>query len=89
MEDISQTFMTYMVEFMDFLPKLVVSLVVFILGIVVAGLVSRAVRVTLQRRGTDPEITVLMRMLTRWAIIILAAVLAFSIPRLKLSLPLK
>jgi small-conductance mechanosensitive channel len=78
MEDINQTFMTYMVDFMAFLPKLIVSLVIFILGIVIAGLVSRAVRITLQRRGTDPEITILMRMLSRWAIIILAAVVALE-----------
>jgi small conductance mechanosensitive channel len=78
MEDISQTLMTYVVEFMDFLPKLIVSLVIFIIFIVIAGFASRGVRITLQRRGTDPELTILMRMLTRWAIIILGAVLALE-----------
>ena len=61
-----------------FLPKLVGALLVFVVGLLLAGVLSNAIKRTLRNRDTDPELTILIGTLTRWTVIVLASVLALE-----------
>ncbi len=65
-------------RFILFLPKMVLSLVVFIAALVVAGMLSRAVRRAMERRKVKTELTLLMGNLTRWTVIVLGCVMALQ-----------
>ncbi len=78
MGDLGFDLETYLMNFAAFLPKLVTALVVFILGLVVAGFVSRAIRRTMKKRHTDPELTILAGKLSRWTVIIFSTALALE-----------
>ncbi len=55
--------------FLRFLPKLVASLVIFVVALYAAGLLARMVAAALRRRQIDPELTLLLERMTRWGII--------------------
>jgi len=61
-----------------FLPKLIAGLVIFLVGLYVAGLVRRAVRAYCQRRKLDNELTVLFGRVGHWSVIGLATVIALE-----------
>lgn len=65
-------------EFLTALPHLVVSLLIFIITLYLAGLLSRIVRKAMKLRNTDHEITILLSQITRWAILILGVVIALE-----------
>lgn len=73
-----QIFEEWLVRFGNFLPNLIVSLVVFILSLVAAGLLSRVVRRAMQQRKADPELTLLVGHVTRWSIVILGVVVSLQ-----------
>jgi small conductance mechanosensitive channel len=75
---LNENFQELLLNFLTFLPKLVVALVVFIIGLLLAGVLSAAVRRALRKRDVDPELTILIGTLTRWSIIVLASVLALE-----------
>ena len=78
MDTFSKVLEDFGTHLMLFLPKLVVSLVVFTATLVVAGLLGRAVRRTMERHNADAELTLLMSKLARWAMIILGSVMALQ-----------
>jgi small-conductance mechanosensitive channel len=61
-----------------FIPKIVVALVVFVITLVVAGATGRLVDRVLKKRETDPELTLLMTRLARWAVIGLGCVVSLQ-----------
>jgi len=63
-------------SFGSFVPKLIVSLIVFVLSLVTAGLLSQAIRKAMRSR--DPELTLLIGHITRWSVIILGTVIALQ-----------
>lgn len=63
---------------MEFLPKLVTALVVFFLGLYLAGIFAALVRRALKERKVDPEIVLVSSKITRWTIIILGIILALQ-----------
>jgi small conductance mechanosensitive channel len=65
-------------DFILLLPKLAVSLVVFLLSLVVAGFFSRAVRRAMERREANTEITLLISKLVRWGTIVLSLIVALQ-----------
>ncbi len=67
-----------LMDFLTFLPKLAVALVVFVLGLLLAGVLSNAMKRTLRKRDTDPELTILIGTLTRWTVIVFGSVLALE-----------
>lgn len=75
--DIS-AFETLLNEAITFLPKLVAAILIFVVGLWLAGLAASAVRKTLQMRDTDHELTVLLARLTRWGLITLFTVTALA-----------
>jgi small conductance mechanosensitive channel len=67
-----------LLNFVDFLPRLIVALIVFIVGLYLAGIFARMVRRGLERRKTDPELTLLASKVTRWAVIVLGTLAALQ-----------
>jgi small conductance mechanosensitive channel len=61
-----------------FLPKLIFSLVLFIVGLVLAGALARLVRGAVARREAGLELELLASKVTRWSIIILASLVALE-----------
>lgn len=52
-----------LVEFLQFMPALIAAMVVFVIGLVLAIIISRSVRIALERRDVKPEaVTVLVRL---------------------------
>jgi len=65
-------------DFLAFLPTLIAALLIFVLAIYLAGFISRMVRRTMERRKSDPEITLLVAQITRWTILVLGLVFALE-----------
>jgi small conductance mechanosensitive channel len=61
-----------------FLPQLGLGLLVYLIARWLSGWASRLLRTRLERRSTDPEIIVLLQMLTRWGILALGIILALE-----------
>ena len=78
METFNKVLQDLLTHFVLFLPKLVLSLLVFAATLIAAGALSRAVRRTMERRRADGELTLLMSRLVRWAIIILGSIIALQ-----------
>lgn len=76
--DISGAYQELIAKFIIFLPKIVVSLVVFIISLILAGLLSRLVKKAMERRKADVELTLLMGQLTRWGTVILGTIIALQ-----------
>jgi len=60
MDNFSGVWQDLLTKFMLFLPKMMVALVVFVITLVVAGMFSRAVRRTMERRKTKAGLMLLM-----------------------------
>lgn len=78
MDSISLTLQELLVNFLEFLPKLVVALLAFIVSLYLAGFLSRLVNRAMQNRKADPEITILVSKITQWTIYIFGIVLALE-----------
>lgn len=76
--DLSETLNQMLINFINFLPSLIIALIVFIAGLYFAGLMSRLVRRGLERRKTDPEVSILLAKITRWAVIVLGTMAALQ-----------
>lgn len=73
-----ESFMQMLQNFILFLPKVILALVVFVIGLYLAGLTSRLVRRAMERRKTDPEAALLVTKIARWSVIFLAAMVALQ-----------
>ncbi len=78
MDNFSGVLQDLLTRFMLFLPKMVLSLVVFVATLVVAGMLSRAVRRAMERRKVKTELTLLMGSLVRWTVIVLGCIMALQ-----------
>jgi small conductance mechanosensitive channel len=78
METLNQVLQDLLTHFVLFLPKLVVSLVVFAVTLIAAGTLGRTVRRVLERRKASYELTLLISRLVRWTIIVLGSVVALQ-----------
>jgi len=78
MDTLSEGWQELLTRLALFAPKLVVSLVVFVLTLIVAGLLNRVVRRTLKQRDVSAELTLLISKATRWSIIILGTMVALQ-----------
>jgi small conductance mechanosensitive channel len=67
-----------LLNFVEFIPRLIVALIVFVVGLYLAGIFARMVRRGLERRKTDPELTLLASKITRWAVIVLGTLAALQ-----------
>ena len=78
MTDFTAILAQFIANFILFLPKIITSLLIFLVGLVAAGLLSRGVRRLMQQRQLDPELTLLMGQVTRWGIITLGVTIALQ-----------
>ncbi len=78
MTGLSTAVQKWVEDFFLFLPSLIAALVIFILGLVAAGVVGSLVQRGLKRRNADPEIVILLTKITRWTMIILGTTIALQ-----------
>ena len=78
MEDFPLTIQTLVVDFLKFLPKLVVAMVVLILALYLAGVVKRVIHKALAARGASGQVTQLLSQLAHWGILALGLVTALQ-----------
>lgn len=62
----------------NLIPSVIAALVIFVIFIILAGFVSRAVRRGMRRRSTNPQPVVLVTQLAYWSTVILGLVLALQ-----------
>ncbi|HZD58763.1 MAG TPA: mechanosensitive ion channel [Anaerolineales bacterium] len=67
-----------LLNFVNFIPLLIVALIVFVVGLYLAGIFGRTVRRGLERRKTDPELILLASKITRWTVIVLGTLAALQ-----------
>lgn len=66
-------------QVVEFLPRLLLGLVIFIGAYLISRWTARLVRRSMKRRGHDPELIVLLVLLTRWGILIVGIVIAAEV----------
>jgi small conductance mechanosensitive channel len=79
MDTLPPSLQTALTEFLLFLPDLVTSIVVFIVTIVAAGFLRNLVHRTLDARGADPQVSVLVASLVRWSVLVAGTISALGI----------
>jgi small conductance mechanosensitive channel len=78
MDNISITLQQLLANFLAFLPRMVIALLIFVCSLYAAGLLSKIVRRTMEKRKTDNEIMLLIVKITRWSVLILGTVAALQ-----------
>lgn len=78
MPTISQTLEQLLQNAILFLPKLVFGLVIFVVGLYVAGLARKTVRAYCRRRNLNSELTLLFGRIAYWCVAVLVTVLALE-----------
>ena len=63
------------IQFGDFLPRLALGALIFIIAWIASRWISRLVRRSMQRSGRDPELIVLLSLLARWGVLVLGIVI--------------
>jgi small conductance mechanosensitive channel len=76
--NIPLTLENLLVSFLRFLPSLIAALVIFVLGLILSVVVSRMLRITLERRDVKPEAVTVVVRLTYISIITLTLVIALQ-----------
>lgn len=67
-----------LVRFLDFLPKVISGVVVFIIALYISAWIARVVKRSAERRAADPEIVILLTRGTRWTLIVLGLIIALE-----------
>ncbi|MEA3349719.1 MAG: mechanosensitive ion channel [Chloroflexota bacterium] len=78
MTTIATTFQELLANFLLFLPDLIAALVIFVVGLYLAGLTTKVIKKMLKRRDFDPELTLLITQVSRWTIIVLILVISLE-----------
>ena len=78
MENLPIALQNLIVDFLTFLPKLVVAIVILVLTLYLAGVVKRVIKKTLSARGANVQVTQLLSQMARWAILALGIVTALQ-----------
>jgi small conductance mechanosensitive channel len=72
------TFQDLLNQIIDFLPRLGLGIVVFLLALWISNWTARWARRSMEKRETDPEVIVLLRLLIRWGVRVLGLVIALE-----------
>jgi small-conductance mechanosensitive channel len=78
MDAVLESLQTLLTQFLLLLPKLVVSVIVFVVTLIASAFLSKTVEQALAEREARPEITLLLRKVTRWTILILGTIIALQ-----------
>ncbi len=65
-------------SFIDFFPKIVAALVIFLLTIVGAGFAAKSVKKLSARKIKSPELLQLIFRITRWTILVIGTIVALD-----------
>lgn len=76
--DVQSSLEQLLVQFFDFLPKVIAGVVVFIIALYISAWIARIVKRSAARRGADPEIVILLTRATRWTLIVLGIIVALE-----------
>ena len=78
--DLGTPIQTFFEEFIQFIPNLIVAIIIFIAALYVGSLAGRAVATALARRKqpVDPELAMLLSRVTRWTIIVIGTIWALN-----------
>jgi len=71
-------FQDWLASLVLFLPKLIAGIVIFILSLVAAGYVAKAVKRTAAKRIEAGEVVTLIGQISRWAVIIIGTIIALD-----------
>ncbi|MFQ5576309.1 MAG: mechanosensitive ion channel family protein [Anaerolineae bacterium] len=84
--EFTQTYLeTLLAQMIQFIPRLIFAIIIFLLALFLANLVARVVKRGLQFRKVDPELTLLLVRISRWSAIILGLVIALQQVNFNLS----
>lgn len=78
MDTFSAILQDMVVKFFEFLPRAILALVIFFVGLYLAGVITKLVHSAMERRNTDTEVKMVIVKVTRWSIIILSIFVALQ-----------
>jgi small conductance mechanosensitive channel len=78
MSNLTTALQALLVDFLKFLPKLFVAIIILVIAAYVAGLVSRVIRKALVARKASAQVEHLLAQMARWAILALGGVTALQ-----------
>ncbi|MGD2163048.1 MAG: mechanosensitive ion channel family protein, partial [Anaerolineales bacterium] len=76
--DVQQSLEQLLVQFLDFLPKVIAGVIVFIVALYISAWIARVVKRAAERRNADPEIVILLTRGTRWTLIVLGIIVSLE-----------
>ena len=76
--EIQQVFEDWFTSFIQFLPKLISGIVIFIITVIASGFIAKWARRIAKKKILNEEMLRLIFMLTRWSVLIFGTVLALS-----------
>jgi small conductance mechanosensitive channel len=76
--DFQAIFQEWLTTFLIFFPKLVAGIVIFIVGLVGAGFIAKAVRRVAARRIKTPEVLKLIGQIAQWTVVIIGTIIALD-----------
>jgi len=76
--DIQQAFQNWFTSFVEFLPKLLAGIVIFLITLVVSSFVAKWVKKIAKKKISTKEILQLIFVLTRWSLIIIGTIIALA-----------
>lgn len=77
-EAVVATLESILIGFFLFLPKMLAAMVLFVITLYLGAWISKLVRRILEKRRTDPGLTLLIYHLTRWSIVIVGIITALK-----------
>lgn len=78
-ETVAAAFRSALVGFLTFLPRILAAVVLFVVTVYLALWISKLFRRLLERRRTDPGMTLLVYHVSRWTIVILGTIAALDL----------
>ena len=76
--DIQQAFQNWLTSLVEFLPKLVAGIVIFIITLVASGFIAKWVKKIAKKKISSKEILQLISLLTRWSVVIVGTIFSLS-----------
>lgn len=77
--DIQAILQDWLISFIDFLPKIIAAIIVFIVTVFISGFIAKWVKKIAKNKISNLEILQLIFVVTRWTLLILGAILALSL----------
>lgn len=76
--DIQQAFQDWFTSLVEFIPKLVAGIVIFIITLAASGFIAKWVKKIAKKKISNKEMLLLISLLTRWSVVIIGTIIALS-----------